>query len=145
MGSDSDADDIEIVDSDESDGDIEIEIGGVGVGTSRSSNAKKPKNMPQPKTLNMKIQTTPLVSKLFDPIFNKQMKTNCVGKNKLCTCSNCQKINCGNCDRCREMTSSALEARSQTIRLSVLIDNVSQILRLRFIDFRRWFQVNICL
>ena len=103
--SDSTTDDIEIVDSDESDDDdIEIEIGG-GVGISRSSSAKKPKNAPQPKTLNMKIQTTPLVSQLFDPIFNKQMKTNRVGKNKLFTCSNCQKINCGNCDQCKEMTS----------------------------------------
>ena len=53
----------------------------------------------------MKIRTTPLVSKLFDPIFNKQMKNNHVGKNKLFTCSNSQKINCGNCDQCKEMTS----------------------------------------
>ena len=102
--SESDADDIEIVDSVESDDDdIEIDIAG-GVGISRSNSAKKPKNTPQPKTL-MKSQTTPLVSALFDPIFNQQRKTNRAGKNKLCTCSNCQKNNCGNCDRCKEMTS----------------------------------------
>ena len=65
--SDDEEDDIEIMDSDESDDDdIEIDIGG-GLEVSGSRGAKKLKNTPQPKSLNIKIQTTPLISEQFDP------------------------------------------------------------------------------
>ena len=88
--SDDEEDDIKTVDSDTSDDDdIELDIGG-GL---ESRSAKELKNTPQPKTLNIKIQTTPLISKEFDPIDNQQIKTNRAAKNKLCTCSNCQKNN----------------------------------------------------
>ena len=76
-----------------------------GKGISRSRSAKGPKNTPQPTTLNTKSQSTVLVAELFDSIFNQQMKTNRAAKNKLCTCRNCQKNNCGTCDRCMEMIS----------------------------------------
>ena len=63
--SDNEEDDIKTVDSDKSDNDdIEIDIG-VGLDISRSSSVKNLKNTPQPKTLNIKIQTTPLISKQF--------------------------------------------------------------------------------
>ena len=63
------------------------------------------KNTPQPTTIYTKAQTTPLISELFDSIFQQQMKTNRAAKSKLCTCRNCQKNNCGNCERCEEMVS----------------------------------------
>ena len=97
-----------------------------GKGISRSRSAKRPKNTPQPTTLNTKSQTTPLVSELFDSIFNQQMKRNQAAKNKLCTSSNCQKNNCGNCDRCREMISFGGKKPDSKV---VCLDNVSRIWR----------------
>ena len=77
--------------------------GGRGLAKPRARGGAK--NTPQPTTLNTKSQTTPLVAELFESIFQQQMKTNRAAKSKLCTCRNCQKNNCGNCDRCKEMVS----------------------------------------
>ena len=77
--------------------------GGIKITTNRG--VKGSRNTPQPSTLNTKSQTTPLVAELFESIFQQQMKTNRAAKKKLCTCRNCQKNNCGNCDRCQEMVS----------------------------------------
>ena len=72
---------------------------------SKASQSRGKKNTPQPTTHNTKSQTTPLVAELFESTFQQQMKTNRAAKSKLCTCKNCQKNNCGNCDRCAEMIS----------------------------------------
>ena len=84
---------------------ILISLSGGRNKTSKQTKVRGAKNTPQPTTLNTKSQTTPLVAELFESIFQQQMKVNRAAKSKLCTCRNCQKNNCGNCERCAEMIS----------------------------------------